>query len=327
MRDDANPRLPAATVVRSCDMDEVHRSATTVMNTHHMRVLRRAQGAQAEINQSDSGRLKILHFAYRSEVEIRPEPLVDFIAVHLPVRGTLAYSCNGHDYRVGPRSGVAISPRDDVWMRWSEDLELQVLRVDLAAVEGRLEALTGAKPARALSFDPVLDERRAGMLSHVVDAARLLIDAPTTRASALLAWEFEELVTSSLLLDLPHSYSDWLGGMLGAAPAHTARIVADYCREHYAEPLSVADLAAAAHVSERTLFAAFRREFGTTPGRWLRDLRLERARDALQSRAEATGVAAVALDHGFGHVGRFAADYQRAFGEWPSDTLRRARAH
>src|SRR3546814_6828954 len=78
----------------------------------------------------DGGTLKLLHFAYRSEVDIRPAPLEDFVAVHLPVRGTLAYSCNGRGYRVGPGSGVAISPRDDVRMRWSEDLELRVLRVD-----------------------------------------------------------------------------------------------------------------------------------------------------------------------------------------------------
>src|SRR3546814_16050531 len=99
-------------------MDEVHRSATTVMNTHTMRVRRRAEGAQAEISQSDGGTLKLLHFAYRSEVDIRPAPLEDFVAVHLPVRGTLAYSCNGRGYRVGPGSGVAISPREIGRAEW-----------------------------------------------------------------------------------------------------------------------------------------------------------------------------------------------------------------
>jgi AraC-like DNA-binding protein len=307
-------------------MDEVHRSATTVMNTHSMRVLRRAEGAQAEIRQSASGTLKLLHFAYRSEVDIRPEPLEDFVAVHLPVRGALAYACNGRDYRVGPGSGVAISPRDDVRMRWSENLELQVLRVDLAGVEARLEELTGAGLTRPFAFDPVLDERRAGMLWHVVHAMRLLIDdSPATHASDLLAAEFGALVTSSLLLDVPHNYSDRLATASGGATTHAARIAADYCREHFAEPLSVRDLAAVAHVSERTLFAAFRREFGMTPGRWLRSLRLERARDALLRGVGAAGVATVAVAHGFGHVGRFSADYKRVYGEWPSETLRRCR--
>src|SRR3546814_11000396 len=79
------------------------------MNTHTLRVRRRAEGAQAEISQSDGGTLKLLHFAYRSEVDIRPAPLEDFVAVHLPVRGTLAYSCNGRGYPVGPGPGVARS--------------------------------------------------------------------------------------------------------------------------------------------------------------------------------------------------------------------------
>lgn len=326
MRDErADPRLRGGTIVRSADMGEVHRSATTVMNAHTMRVLRRAEGAQAEISQSGGGTLKLLRFAYRSEVDIRPAPLEDFVAVHLPVRGTLAYSCNGHDYRVGRGSGVAISPQDEVRMRWSEDLELRVLRVDLAAIDTRLEALTGSRPTRTIAFEPVLDQRRAAMLLHLMDAVCLLVDGAATRAADLLAAELEELVTADLLLDLPHSYSDRLGTTLSAAPAHAARVVADYCREHYAEPLSVGDLAAVAHVSERTLFAAFRREFGTTPGRWLRALRLERAREGLQAGGGAMSVARVAIDHGFGHVGRFAADYKRAYGEWPSDTIRRRR--
>lgn len=327
MRDGADSRLASGTVVRSADMDEVHRSATTVMNTHTMRVRRRAEGAEAEIRQSGVGALRLLHFAYRSEVDIRPAPLEDFIAVHLPVRGTLAYSCNGRDYRVGPGAGVAISPRDDVRMRWSEDLELRVLRVDLAAVQTRLQALIGSRPVEPVVFESVIDERRAGTLRHVVDAARLLLDdTPASRASTLLAAEFEELVTADLLLDLRHSYSERLRAAADPAPAHAARVVAEYCREHYAEPLSVGDLAAVAHVSERTLFAAFRREFGTTPGRWLRALRLDRARASLQAEERAVSVASVAIDHGFGHVGRFAADYKRAYGEWPSDTIRGRRA-
>jgi transcriptional regulator GlxA family with amidase domain len=36
-------------------------------------------------------------------------------------------------------------------------------------------------------------------------------------------------------------------------------------------------------------------------------------------------VTRVALGLGFGHVGRFAALYRQAFGESPSETLRRAR--
>jgi len=49
------------------------------------------------------------------------------------------------------------------------------------------------------------------------------------------------------------------------------------------------------------------------------------ARRAL-SRADSarTTVTAIALDHGFGELGRFSVQYRRLFGESPSETLRRA---
>jgi AraC-like DNA-binding protein len=55
----------------------------------------------------------------------------------------------------------------------------------------------------------------------------------------------------------------------------------------------------------------------------LRALRLEMARSEL-ARAARNGrtVASVANELGFGHLGRFSADYRARFSESPSDTLR-----
>lgn len=324
MRDTAGSPAPSGTVVRSDDMDEVHRAATSVMNAHTMIVRRRTPGARAEITRSSGSAVSLLRFAYGSEVEIRPAPLEDFVAVHLPARGTLRYVCNGREHVVGPRSGVAVSPFDDVRMQWSDDLELQVVRVDLGALGSRWRALTGAASSRPVVFEPVLDERQAALVSSVLRGFDLAHRTGDGAALTTLTRELEGAVVSTLLLGLAHDHSGMLetGDGTGGAPA--ARRAAEYCREHYAEPLEVADLARIAHVSERTLFAAFRQEFGTTPARWLRRFRLERAREALCA-ADAANVAAVAVAHGFGHVGRFAADYRRAFGESPSQTLRRPR--
>jgi transcriptional regulator GlxA family with amidase domain len=57
---------------------------------------------------------------------------------------------------------------------------------------------------------------------------------------------------------------------------------------------------------------------------YLRALRLEKVRDTL-SAAEpgSVSVTEVAARWGFVHLGRFAGAYSRAFGERPSETLRR----
>ncbi|WP_291298135.1 helix-turn-helix domain-containing protein [Elioraea sp.] len=87
---------------------------------------------------------------------------------------------------------------------------------------------------------------------------------------------------------------------------------------------SLAELAAAAGVSPRTLQRAFAHVLGLSPGAALRQLRLAAARQTLRNGA-ARSVVAAAQHHGFEHPGRFAISYARTFGEAPSATLRAAR--
>ena len=86
----------------------------------------------------------------------------------------------------------------------------------------------------------------------------------------------------------------------------------------------VADVCAAMGLTQRTLARAVRTVRGTTPSHRLRMLRLTEARDALLSRrARTETVTDVAMRLGFVQLGRFAANYRDAFGESPSETLRR----
>jgi AraC-like DNA-binding protein len=87
----------------------------------------------------------------------------------------------------------------------------------------------------------------------------------------------------------------------------------------------LADICEAIAVTARTLARAVRAVHGTTPSRHLRALRLAAVRQALCSAKEgAETVTDAAMRFGFRELGRFAADYRAAFGESPSETLRRA---
>lgn len=57
----------------------------------------------------------------------------------------------------------------------------------------------------------------------------------------------------------------------------------------------------------------------------LRRVRLAQARADLEAPGHNTSVTTVAYDCGFSHLGRFAREYARRYGESPSETLRRAR--
>ncbi len=95
----------------------------------------------------------------------------------------------------------------------------------------------------------------------------------------------------------------------------------EYIRAHLNEPLSIEMLAEHAGVSVRTLFSGFRNFRGASPMTYLRNLRLDKVRQELTSREHAS-VTDVAFRWGFSHLGRFAQEYKRRFGESPSATLR-----
>ncbi|HEY2205446.1 MAG TPA: AraC family transcriptional regulator [Pseudonocardia sp.] len=107
------------------------------------------------------------------------------------------------------------------------------------------------------------------------------------------------------------------------APAALRRATA-YIDTSADQPLTLADIAAAAGTSARALQHAFQRHYDLTPTAYLRRVRLERAHHELQAADPTRGdtVAAVASRWGFINQGRFATDYRRAYGQPPSHTLR-----
>jgi AraC-like DNA-binding protein len=98
-----------------------------------------------------------------------------------------------------------------------------------------------------------------------------------------------------------------------------------WLRARLDQPVNLDALAQAAGVRPRTLETHFKTFLGTTPLGWVRQTRLQNARQLLLN-AEADTVTGIALASGFNQLGRFAAQYRAAFGELPSQTLQRARA-
>ena len=96
----------------------------------------------------------------------------------------------------------------------------------------------------------------------------------------------------------------------------------ELARASFGEARAIPDMCLTLAIGQRTLARAVRAVRGTTPAKHLHALALAEARAALQHPA-ARSVREVALRCGFRELGRFAADYRAAFGENPSETLRR----
>lgn len=96
----------------------------------------------------------------------------------------------------------------------------------------------------------------------------------------------------------------------------------EYMRAHLGDPVGAIDLARELGVSDRTLRLVFRERVGLGPMAYFKCLRLNAVRGRLRT-APGVSIGDVAVAFGFHHLGNFAADYRRLFGERPFETLRR----
>ena len=96
-----------------------------------------------------------------------------------------------------------------------------------------------------------------------------------------------------------------------------------WMEEHLAEDLSVGALADRLHLSERQFARVFRRELGTTPGDYVEQLRVERARNVLET--DAAPLETVASRCGFAGAEVMRRAFQRRLGTSPSEYRQRFR--
>jgi AraC-like DNA-binding protein len=172
--------------------------------------------------------------------------------------------------------------------------------------------------AEVVSCDPMKIEALRQGLARLCEGLR---GKPESLQSECLSRELTEQVPHVLLRTLS-------GGRAAAKPLPRKRDLALKRAEALVaafpnRALTVRDLCRAGGVSERTLEYAFLERFRMTPKAYLQAQRLNGVhRDLLRANPAATRTGDVANRWGFWHLGQFAADYRKFFGELPSQTLR-----
>jgi len=247
--------------------------------------------------------------------------------VHLPVRGACEITNNAGSVVCAPGHAVVSSPVGHFTRSESGSSRL-TLSVTRATMLGQLAALLGDVPNRALEFSPTMDlDSGAGqrLMRHVQLAVADLGEPDRALSHPVLLGMHEQLILTVLLLSHPNTYTDSLQRVgPPIAPRNVKRAI-DFIEAHLHQPITLADITRASGVPRRTLLQHFKDHRGISPMRYLRDARFARARDALIRADKDESVTQIAMSWGFGHLGRFAIDYRKRFGETPSRTHRRGR--
>ena len=313
-------------VLRTTDF-EMHAEAMNRLWRSHRGLQRTGQGSfRSRIHLAPLAQSALAYFTFSGGVKFDASALPNAYTLALPLSGTLTFRQHREVISIHPHLGLVSTAGQDhqIWVPTS--VELLNVRLDRTVVEQDLAHLLDRPVGRPLQFALDLDLRRglgatlARLLHYVADE----LDQPDTlyRSSTLVVRQSERMLTTLLLENQPHTYLDELHGPALQAASWQIRRAEEYVRAHLHHPLSVADLAAAAGVSGRTLRRTFRRHRGCSPMQFVRQLRLEAVRRDLLDAASGVTVSEVALRWGFDHFGRFSAHYRQAFNEHPSETLR-----
>lgn len=251
-----------------------------------------------------------------------------YYAVLMPTSGRLSWTVNGRDVEADMSHAVVLNPGTHVHVRLAHDLPQLIVRIEQDAVERYLMRLIGRTLTDSLTFEPGFDlTAEAAMRWH--GALQMLHTEVLYSGSMVHAGKgispLEDFLMSSLIMVQPSNHSRLLSASTPHAGRRTVRHALDYMERHLSESITMPDLAAHAGASIRSLQQGFHEEFGVPPMTYLRDRRLERARQELLDAEPADGltVTDVAAHWGFNHLSGFAGLYRKRYGESPSATLRR----
>lgn len=137
------------------------------------------------------------------------------------------------------------------------------------------------------------------------------------RSSLQQQWESLFLTQLSDLLHQPGSETPTI------LPGRI-RLATEWIRAHIKEPMSVCDVLRITGTSRRSLESGFRAYLNTTPAKFILCHKLKGVREVLQSNPDIS-IGDAAFSYGFSHLSHFTRQYQEAFGELPSETLRHCR--
>lgn len=325
MRQGCEQAGQVSAVYRSNDLDETRQIVADLYCDHLLQQRRRGERLDYHQVHHRVGAVSFSQMRYGADVEVAPRNLQSFFLVQVPLSGCDRMRIDGSEVCSDTRHATIHAPESTLHMNWSGDCSKFVVRIERDALERHAATLAGCERARAVAFQSLLDLNEPMPRSWVNTAQHLfgeLHGNPALAQEPLVRCHVEQLLLTTALNWLPGSFE-----VSGATPRRVlprhVRQAEDFLRSCPEQAITMESLAAHVGVSARTLYEGFRNFLGVSPMRYLRDLRMERARADLMDPAHPASVTTIATRWGFFQLGRFAVEYRRRYGEHPRETVAR----
>ena len=225
------------------------------------------------------------------------------------------------------KSTLLVFPKSSELSSFSQpEFHIVTISVPDEVLEGFIEEQSGEIPDKTLGPEEQLLRTDRSTLSRLIESTNHIVGMRHEQNEELrfqAITDYRELVLETVLGAA--TGNDGKKNRYHVKDRHsTLRKALAFINTMKNEPISMTDLSRASGVTTRALQILFKQEFGMSPKQYmLRKRLLEVRRQLMHSNSAATLVTDVANAWGFWHMGQFAADYRKIFGELPSETLNR----
>lgn len=322
---DMNKPLEKYSLFQTSDADEAREIVSKVYCDHTLKPSH-AGPLNACHNRARLSAVSINYMQYGTDIKVEPGFLGRFFLFQLPVVGAAHITTNNKEFTTTVGMSSAINPSEYTKMHWNKDCKKLLVQIQAEAMEMRLSRLLMRPIDKPILFDQCITRdndlarnwwRQVG---HIVSDLDNGMDPWRSRH---ILEDMERNLLTHLLYSFNHNYMDMLLAQeVQVAPKHV-RQAEEYIFEHLKDPLSIDDLVEVTGVSQRSIFESFRSFRGTTPMKYVLQLRLEKAREELLNAGPDRTVTDIAVKWGFSQLGRFSVSYKKVYGESPSETLKR----
>ncbi|MBK5529213.1 AraC family transcriptional regulator [Pseudomonas sp. TH08] len=248
----------------------------------------------------------------------------DEITFVIPTAGKVVF--NHSTESVGAAQiGLAIDKAEIRSMHFVDNHAQHGISINRNQLTERLSTLLGKPILQKIAFEPAVDLNTAAFqgIKALIDLATgsefdLLINTGTLMPSRL-----REMLIDAVLEAWPHNFTEALCRPEPLIAPRHVKLAVEFIQAHPEQLVGGVELARLSNVSQRALQEGFRRFVGTSIVAYQRQVRLQRAYEALAQR-HANSVTEVALRFGFSNVGRFCQYFQNAYGVSPADLRSRS---
>ncbi|UVL16449.1 AraC family transcriptional regulator [Pseudomonas atacamensis] len=216
--------------------------------------------------------------------------------------------------------GLAIDKADIRSMRFVDDHAHHGISINRLQLTERLSALLEKPVVQKIVFEPSVDLNTPAFqgLKALIDLATGTEFDALINSGTLMPSRLREMLIDAVLEAWPHNFTEALRGPAPCVAPRHVKVAMEFIQAHPQQLVSGVDLARLSHVSQRALQEGFRRFVGMSIVAYQRQVRLQRAYEAL-ARGHAGSVTEVALRFGFSNVGRFCQYFQSAYGVSPAE--------